>query len=227
MDGREHEERLDGSLRRSGLAVDPRAWAAPPPAGIRRYVPIVRWLPEYRRADLPFDLIAGATIWGLLIPEMIAYAGLAGLPPQAGLYTLLASLAAYAIFGTSRHVVVAGTSAAAVLLASSVTGLAPKDFLRLRGPRDAAGDLLRGPVPGRGDGAIGVHRELPVATRDRGIRLRPRDLRDDQAAAQAARDRGRERRLGQAARARDPPPRRHQRADARSRGVRPRSALPG
>ena len=59
---------------------------------------------------------------------MIAYAGLAGLPPQAGLYTLLATLAAYAIFGTSRHVVAAGTSAAAVLLASSVTGLAPRDF---------------------------------------------------------------------------------------------------
>jgi sulfate permease, SulP family len=110
------------------LSVDPRVWAAPPPSGIRRYVPIVRWLPEYRRTDLPFDVVAGATIWGLLVPEMIAYAGLAGLPPQAGLYTLLASLVAYAIFGTSRHVVVAGTSAAAVLLASSVTGLAPSDF---------------------------------------------------------------------------------------------------
>src|SRR5437764_14169706 len=46
---------------------------------------------------------------------MIAYASLAGLPPQAGLYTLLASLALYAIFGTSRHLVVAGTSASAVL----------------------------------------------------------------------------------------------------------------
>jgi high affinity sulfate transporter 1 len=79
------------------------------------------WLPRYEyRRDLRFDLIAGATLWGLLVPEMIAYAGLAGLPPQAGLYTLLATLAAYAVFGTSRHVVVAGTSAAAVLLASTV-----------------------------------------------------------------------------------------------------------
>ena len=69
-------------------------------------------------------MIAGATVWGLLVPEMIAYAGLAGLPPQAGLYTLLVTLAAYAIFGTSRHVVVAGTSAAAVLLASTVGDLA-------------------------------------------------------------------------------------------------------
>src|SRR4051812_39673792 len=58
---------------------------------------------------------------------MIAYAGLAGLPPQAGLYTLLASLALYAIFGTSRHLIVAGTSASAVLLFSTVSALHPGD----------------------------------------------------------------------------------------------------
>ncbi|HXY84116.1 MAG TPA: SulP family inorganic anion transporter [Gaiellaceae bacterium] len=103
--------------------LDPHAWAAPPPGGLRRYVPIVTWLPAYELRWLRFDAIAGATLWGLLIPEMIAYAGLAGLPPQAGLYTLLASLAAYALFGTSRHLVVAGTSASAVLLASGVAAL--------------------------------------------------------------------------------------------------------
>lgn len=70
-------------------------------------------------------MIAGATIWGLLVPEMIAYAGLAGLPPQAGLYTLLVTLAAYAVLGTSRHVVVAGTSGAAVLVASAVSDQGP------------------------------------------------------------------------------------------------------
>ena len=73
------------------------------------------------------DAIAGATIWGLLIPEMIAYASLAGLPPQAGLYTLIASLALYAIFGTSRHLVVAGTSASAILVFSTITDLKPAD----------------------------------------------------------------------------------------------------
>jgi hypothetical protein len=55
---------------------------------------------------------------------MIAYASLAGLPPQAGLYTLLASLALYAIFGTSRHLVVAGTSASAVLVFSAASDTA-------------------------------------------------------------------------------------------------------
>jgi SulP family sulfate permease len=106
-------------------AVDPRAWAAPKPSALHRFLPVTAWLPgyDYRRL-LRFDAIAGATVWGLLVPEMIAYAGLAGLPPQAGLYTLLATLAAYAIFGTSRHVIVAGTSAAAVLLASTVGDVA-------------------------------------------------------------------------------------------------------
>ena len=106
-------------------AVDPRAWAAPGPSGIRRYVPILTWLPAYDRSFLRFDVIAGATVWGLLVPESIAYAGLAGLPPEAGLYTLLATLTAYAIFGTSRHLVAAATSAAAVLIASGVAAVHP------------------------------------------------------------------------------------------------------
>ena len=88
-------------------------------------MPLLRWLPAYNRGWLRFDVIAGATIWGLLVPEMIAYAGLAGLPPEAGLYTLLVTLVAYAIFGTSRHVVAAGTSAAAILVASGISDLSP------------------------------------------------------------------------------------------------------
>jgi sulfate permease, SulP family len=92
-------------------------------SALRRYVPICEWLPRYDRKWLPHDAIAGLTIWGLLIPEMIAYASLAGLSPQAGLYTLLASLGLYAIFGTSRHLVVAGTSASAVLVFSAASAI--------------------------------------------------------------------------------------------------------
>ena len=55
-----------------------------------------------------------------MVPEAMAYAGIAGLPPQAGLYTLLAALLVYAFLGTSRHLVVQATSATAALLASSV-----------------------------------------------------------------------------------------------------------
>src|ERR1700727_1432092 len=124
----------------TAASTDPRGWAAPKPSGIRRFLPILVWLPKYDRRFLRFDVIAGATVWGLLVPESIAYAGLAGLPPQAGLYTLLVTLAAYAVFGTSRHLIAAATSAAAVLLASSVGGLASGDASRYAA--DAAGLVL-------------------------------------------------------------------------------------
>jgi SulP family sulfate permease len=108
----------DASERRSG---------ADRPGRLARWLPAITWLRGYRPAWLAHDSIAGFTIWGLLIPEMIAYAGLAGLPPQAGLYTLLGSLGLYAIFGSSRQLVVAGTSASAVLVFSTVTALHPTD----------------------------------------------------------------------------------------------------
>jgi sulfate permease, SulP family len=89
--------------------------------GFARFIPILSWLPRYDRAWLSIDVIAGLTLWGLVVPEAMAYAGIAGLPPQAGLYTLLASLLIYALLGTSRHLVVQATSATAALIASSVT----------------------------------------------------------------------------------------------------------
>ena len=87
---------------------------------VKRFLPILSWLPEYDRSWLTFDAIAGLTLWGLLVPEAMAYAGIAGLPPQAGLYTLVLSLLVYALLGTSRHLSVGPTSATAALLASSV-----------------------------------------------------------------------------------------------------------
>ena len=90
-------------------------------------VPIFGWLREYQKPWLVRDVIAGFTVWGLIVPEGMAYASLAGLPPQAGLYTVLVSLIAYAVFGTSRHLVVAGTSATAALVGSTIGALKPAD----------------------------------------------------------------------------------------------------
>jgi sulfate permease, SulP family len=87
---------------------------------LKRFIPIFDWLPHYDRTWLRIDIIAGLTLWGLVVPEAMAYAGIAGLPPQAGLYTLVASLLIYALFGTARHISVGPTSATAALLASSV-----------------------------------------------------------------------------------------------------------
>ena len=94
-----------------------------PASGVARLLPILEWAPRYRRRWLPLDLVAGLTLWGLLAPEAMAYAGIAGLPPQAGLYTLLVSLLVYAVFGTSRHLSVGATSATAALIASTVVAL--------------------------------------------------------------------------------------------------------
>ena len=90
------------------------------PSLLVRFVPIVSWLSKYDRAWLSADIIAGLTLWGLVAPEAMAYAGIAGLPPQAGLYTLLASLLLYALLGTARHLSVGPTSATSALIASTV-----------------------------------------------------------------------------------------------------------
>ncbi len=175
------------SPRSETAATDPRDWAAPKPSGLHRLLPILTWLPSYDRTSVRFDLIAGATLWGLLVPESIAYAGLAGLPAQAGLYTLLATLAAYVVFGTSRHLVVAATSAAAVLLATAAASVGPVNADQYAANAAAvvlfcAGLLLLdGPAPPR------VHRAVPVAPRDGRVCLRSRDLRHGEATAQALR----------------------------------------
>jgi len=83
-------------------------------------LPILRWLPLYERRWFRADLIAGLTLWGILVPEGIAYAGLAGAPVQAGLYTLLASLVAYAFLGTTRQAVSAPTSGSSIMMATVV-----------------------------------------------------------------------------------------------------------
>src|ERR1700758_3844603 len=85
-----------------------------------RVLPILRWLPSYDAGWFRADVIAGLTLWGILVPEAIAYAGLAGAPVQAGLYTLLASLVAYAILGTTRQAVSAPTSGSSVMMATVV-----------------------------------------------------------------------------------------------------------
>ena len=77
----------------------------------------------YDRSWLNADVIAGLTVWGLIVPQSMAFAGVAGLPPQFGLYTLVASLLLYAVLGTSRHLIVQSTSATAALIASSVTAV--------------------------------------------------------------------------------------------------------
>ncbi|MEQ1696735.1 MAG: sulfate permease [Hyphomicrobiaceae bacterium] len=82
------------------LAVRWRAFAENPK--IQQSAPILTWLPNYKREDLPSDMTAGIVVAIMLIPQGMAYALLAGLPPAAGLYTSILPHILYSIFGTSR-----------------------------------------------------------------------------------------------------------------------------
>jgi len=90
---------------------------------IKSFVPILEWLPKYKKSWLRWDLIAALTVWALLVPEAMAYAGIAGMPPEAGLYAAPLALLGYAIFGTSRQLNVGPSSTVAVLSFAVVGGL--------------------------------------------------------------------------------------------------------
>ena len=90
---------------------------------IKSYIPILSWLPDYQKEWLRGDAIAAITVWALLVPEAMAYAGIAGMPPETGLYAAPLALIAYAIFGTSRHLDVGPSSAVAALSFSVVAGV--------------------------------------------------------------------------------------------------------
>ncbi|MCZ6505388.1 MAG: SulP family inorganic anion transporter, partial [Actinobacteria bacterium] len=82
---------------------------------LRKWIPILEWLPEYQPSWLRRDLFAGATVWEVLVPTGMAYAGLVGLVPVVGLYTIPLALVMYAVFGGSRVLVVGPDAAVAVL----------------------------------------------------------------------------------------------------------------
>ena len=90
---------------------------------LRGYLPIINWLPTYEKHWLRPDLIAGTTLAAFTIPEAIAYADLAGMPAQAGLYACIAAPLLYMLFGTSRQLVVGPTSAVSILVASALGSL--------------------------------------------------------------------------------------------------------
>src|SRR3954466_3576795 len=83
-------------------------------------VPAVRWLSAYRLRWLPKDLVAGLVLTALLVPQGMAYAELAGLPPITGLYTSILCLTAYAIFGPSRILVLGPDSSRGPMIAATL-----------------------------------------------------------------------------------------------------------
>lgn len=94
------------------------------------------WLRRYRRSDLPSDLIAGLTVAVMLVPQGMAYALLAGMPPVAGLYASTVPLVAYALVGSSRALAVGPVAIMSLLTLAGVGALAEPgsaEFIALAG----------------------------------------------------------------------------------------------
>ena len=91
---------------------------------LQRYLPILQWLKVYNRETLTSDLVAAVIVTIMLIPQSLAYALLAGLPPEVGLYASILPLVAYAIFGTSRTLAVGPVAVVSLMTAAAVGNLA-------------------------------------------------------------------------------------------------------
>ncbi len=103
---------------------------SPPSEKSHRFSLVPAWLPAYRREWLRLDVVAGSTLAAYMLPVALAYASLAGLPPQAGLYSCMLAGLAFAPFCTARHTAVAVTSAISLLLLASLGELAAGDPAR-------------------------------------------------------------------------------------------------
>src|ERR1700757_5025768 len=91
------------------------------------WFPPARWISEYRAAWLVGDIVAGVTLAAYAIPVSLAYAGLAGLPPQVGIYGYLLGGIGYALLGSSRQLAVGPTSAISLMIAGTVGEMAGGD----------------------------------------------------------------------------------------------------
>jgi sulfate permease, SulP family len=104
------------------------AAAAGTPRGVARFVPILHWARHYPRPLLRGDLVAGLTVAVMLIPQGMAYANLAGMPPVTGLYAAIVGIAAYALLGTSGSLAVGPVAITSLLTLSGLEAIAaPED----------------------------------------------------------------------------------------------------
>ncbi len=100
----------------------------------RSLLPIITWLESYKRVWLRADIMAGLAVWAMTVPQALAYAGIAGVPPIYGLYAVPLAMVAYAVFGTSRTLSVGPEAAIAIISAVTVGALVvggPSEFIAL------------------------------------------------------------------------------------------------
>src|SRR5262245_64422590 len=94
---------------------------------VSAFVPGIATLLGYRRADLPFDIVAGLSVAAVALPVGIAYSEIAGVPPVVGIYSAIFPLVAYAAFGSSRQLINGPDAATCIMVAASLAPLAGGD----------------------------------------------------------------------------------------------------
>src|SRR3954447_23335750 len=95
------------------------------PSTLARFIPSIAWLSRYQKQWLRPDVIAGLTAAAVVIPKAMAYATIAGLPVQIGLYTVFVPMVIYALLGTSRPLSVSTTTTIAILAAAELGNVVP------------------------------------------------------------------------------------------------------
>ncbi|MFL5172538.1 MAG: SulP family inorganic anion transporter [Microvirga sp.] len=90
---------------------------------LKGFVSVLDGIRPYKRSWLSSDIVAGVTLAALAIPEVMGYTKIAGMPVITGLYTILIPIAAFALFGSSKHLVVGGDSATAAIMYAGIAGL--------------------------------------------------------------------------------------------------------
>lgn len=124
------------------------------PARVSRALP--SWLLGYRREWLVPDVVAGLIVWSVVVPQAVAYAQIAGLPPSAGLAAAPDALLAYALLGTSRSLVVSATTATSALSAAAVGPLASGDAARFAALSAGLAIVSAAVLVGRSPGHTGI-----------------------------------------------------------------------
>src|SRR5262245_37340531 len=99
-------------------------------SALGRWLPIIGVLRGYQAKFLRADLVAGISVCIVMIPSVIAYAELAGLPPKHGLYAALAAMIGYALFCSSRHVIAGPDGTITLLVATAIAPLVAGDPAR-------------------------------------------------------------------------------------------------
>lgn len=125
---------VEGESSREDVTVSQRDAPTASTGVWSRHLPVIAQVRGYRKSWLPGDMTAAVTVWAIVVPESIAYATIAGMPPQTGLYAAMLPLLAYALLGSARRVTMGPSAAVAALSAATIAPLAAagsKDFVAM------------------------------------------------------------------------------------------------